>query len=107
MVMHIENHQQFTDEVLNYDGVVLIDFYADWCGPCRMLAPMVEELAEDFAGKNVKIVKINVDHNQETPAAYNVMSIPTVYIFNKGKTEWPIVGVSPKTVYSEKISSYL
>ena len=107
MVMHIENHQQFTDEVLNYDGVVLIDFYADWCGPCRMMAPMVEELAQDFAGKNVKIAKVNVDNNQETAGAYNVMSIPAVYIFNKGKTDGPIVGVSPKTVYSEKIASYL
>jgi len=101
--MKIITTHDFNTEVLEHSGVVLVDFYADWCGPCRMLGPMLEELDNDNNDKGVKFVKINVDDNQKTAALYGVMSIPTVIIFKDGKILDQKVGVQPKQSYADTI----
>lgn len=89
------NSENFEKEVLNSNELVLVDFYADWCGPCKMMAPVVEELAGELQGK-AKVGKINVDENQDLAMKYNVMSIPTLIIFKDGKEFKRFVGVRDK-----------
>lgn len=89
------NSENFEKEVLNSNEPVLVDFYADWCGPCKMMAPVVEELAGELQGK-AKVGKINVDENQDLAMEYNVMSIPTLIIFKEGKELKRFVGVKDK-----------
>jgi len=96
----------FEQVVLKSNQPVIVDFWAAWCGPCRMLAPIMEQLSEEYAGKAV-IVKVDVDANQEYAAKYGVRNIPTVLFFNKGEQVDKQVGVAPKNVYVEKLSSYL
>jgi thioredoxin 1 len=101
---------QFTDsnfqkEALESDIPVLVDFYADWCGPCKMMAPVVAELADEYAGK-FKIGKLNVDEQNETASKYRVMSIPTLMIFKDGKAVDTVVGAVPKKVLQDKLESY-
>lgn len=91
----ILNGDNFEEEVLNSKEPVLVDFYADWCGPCKMMAPVVEELANELQGKG-KAGKINVDQNQDLAMKYNVMSIPTLIIFKEGKEVSRFVGVTDK-----------
>ena len=88
--------ENFQKEVLNSEQPVLVDFYADWCGPCKMLAPVIEEIANELQGK-VKVGKVNVDENQDLAMEYNVMSIPTMIIFKKGKEEKRLVGLRSKS----------
>jgi thioredoxin 1 len=85
----------FEAEVIQSDTPVLVDFWAEWCAPCRMVAPVLEELAVEFAGK-VKIAKLNVDANRETAAKYDIMSIPTVILFRDGLAAKQVVGALPK-----------
>lgn len=85
----------FEADVLRSDVPVLLDFWAPWCGPCRMIAPVLDELAAEFGGQ-VKVVKINIDENQETPAQYGVRSIPTLLLFKEGKIAATQVGALPK-----------
>ena len=87
--------ENFEEEVLNSSEPVLVDFYADWCGPCKMMTPVVEELAEKLQGK-AKVGQINVDENQDLALEYNVMSIPTIIIFKDGKEAKRFVGVRDK-----------
>ena len=85
----------FVADVVNSDVPVLLDVWAPWCGPCKMIAPVLDELAVEFAGK-VKIVKINIDDNQATPAQFGVRSIPTLLLFKDGKPVASQVGALPK-----------
>jgi len=84
----------FEEEVLNFEGTVLVDFWASWCGPCRMLAPVIEELALSETDK--KFCKVNVDDEEELAAKFGIMSIPTVIIFKNGKEAAKSVGLRPK-----------
>lgn len=92
----------FQKEVLESDVPVLVDYYADWCGPCKMAAPIIEELAEEYEGK-VKIGKLDVDQNQQTAAKYGVMSIPTVVMFKDGEEVDRLVGFRGREGYESMI----
>jgi thioredoxin 1 len=94
----------FETEVLNSELPVLIDFWAAWCGPCKMIAPIVEELAAEYDGK-VKIGKLDVDDNQQTAIKYGVRSIPTVLLLQNGEVKDTIIGAVPKSVFVEKINA--
>ena len=85
----------FQAEVLEHEKPVLVDFWAPWCGPCRVIAPSLEEIAEEQA-ESLRIVKLNVDENQQTAARYGVMSIPTLIVFKNGEAAKTIVGALPK-----------
>lgn len=94
MSVLILNTQNFDQEVVNFNGVVLVDFYADWCGPCRMIAPEIEMLSQQFANDSrVKIGKVNVDENEELAGRYNIRGIPNVIIFKNGIVAKQIVGI--------------
>ena len=96
----------FEEEVLKSEGAVFVDFYADWCGPCRAVSPIVEELSEDYDGK-MRFVKVNVDNAPDVAAKYGVMSIPTLIIFNKGEREEVFVGAGPKSQYKGMIDKVI
>lgn len=96
----------FEKEVLNSTGVVLVDFWAPWCGPCRMVAPILEDLSAQYNG-SVKIVKVNVDENSNLAAQYNVMSIPTLIIFKDGKVVDQFVGAMPKPAIVKRLERWI
>jgi thioredoxin 1 len=98
--------QSFQETVLNSDKPVLVDFWAAWCGPCRMLGPIIEEVAIDFEGKAL-VGKVDVDNNQQISVDYGIRNIPTVLIFKNGEVVDKIVGVAPKEVIAEKLNAYL
>ncbi len=85
----------FQAEVIESDVPVLVDFWAPWCGPCRMVAPVVEEIAKERAGE-LKVVKMNTDENQQTALAFNIMSIPTLILFRHGQPAKTVIGAYPK-----------
>lgn|SRR5690554_5642872 len=95
--------QTFKDETTK--GLVLVDFWAQWCGPCKMIAPVLEELDQEI-GDKVKIAKLDVDDNQETAAQFGVMSIPTLLLFKDGEVVDKLVGFQPKEVLAERISAH-
>ncbi|MFA6055294.1 MAG: thioredoxin [Thermodesulfovibrionales bacterium] len=94
------------DEVLKAQGLVMIDFWAAWCGPCRMISPTVEELSKEYGGK-LKVMKLNTDDNSEIASRYKIMGIPTIMLFKNGAKVDQIVGVVPKQQLKEKIDSFL
>jgi len=109
--MASENVVQLTDasfdsEVTNYKGVVLIDFWAAWCGPCRAIAPVIEEIASEYLGK-AKISKMNVDENQMTPGKFNIRAIPTMIVFKDGKVVDQITGAVGKNLITSAIDKAL
>jgi thioredoxin 1 len=93
-LVHV-NDKSFASEVLNSDVPVLVDFWATWCGPCRSISPIVEELAKEFSGR-VKVTKLNVDESPATPTQYGVRGIPTLILFKGGKILDQLVGAHPK-----------
>jgi thioredoxin 1 len=93
----------FEGEVLKSDAPVLVDFWAEWCGPCVRLGPTIAEIADELAGK-AKIGKLNVDENPQVAQRYRVMSIPTVMVFRKGEVVKSLVGLQPKTQYLKALS---
>jgi thioredoxin 1 len=103
--------KQFTDssweqDVLSSDKPVLVDFWAEWCGPCRMIGPLVEELAKEYEGKAV-IGKLNVDENPGVASKYGIRSIPTLLVFKGGEVVDKIVGAVPKTMLAQKLDNQM
>ena len=94
--------ENFEKEVLKSEGKVLVDFYADWCMPCKMMSPIIDEIAEELQGK-IKVGKINVDNNQELAMKYDVMSIPTIMIFENGTLLKTFIGVTDKNDLLEQL----
>ncbi len=97
--------ENFDAEVLNGGSLAVVDFYADWCAPCKMMAPVIEELAKKYSGQ-VKIGKLNVDDNSQIAAKYRVMSIPTIMFFKNGEAVETFVGVQKKEELEAKIEQY-
>ncbi len=102
-IAHVSD-DQFDVEVLQSSEPVLVDFWAEWCGPCKMIAPILDELAETYGGR-LKVAKINIDHNQQTPRNYNVRGIPTLMIFKNGKVEATQIGAVSKTQLTQLIDA--
>ncbi len=96
----------FTTEVLESDLPVVVDFWAEWCGPCKVIGPALEEISDEMAGK-VKIVKVNIDENPQTPMQYGVRGIPTLLIFDKGEVKAEKIGAAPKSKLSEWVEQSL
>ena len=96
----------FAREVEQHEGVTMVDFWAAWCGPCHVVAPVIEEIAEEYEGR-VKVAKLDVDANQDTAVSFNVRSIPSILFFKNGRHIDTVVGVVPKAHLVEKIEQYL
>ena len=96
----------FEQEVLKAEVPVLVDFWAPWCGPCRMIAPIVEELASEYNGK-LKVVKLNTDENQDTAVRYGIRSIPTLGIFKDGKVVDSVIGAVPKKFLEDRLKAHM
>lgn len=97
---------EFESEVLRSSIAVFVDFYADWCGPCKVVAPTMEALSKEYAGK-VKFVKVNVDNNQELAMKYDIMGIPTAILFENGRVKDSVVGAYPAAAYRQRLDRAL
>ena len=105
VIVHVSDGS-FEEEVLNADQPVLIDYWAEWCGPCKMIAPILDELAADYSEK-IKIAKLNIDDNPETPTKYGIRGIPTLMLFKNGNVEATKVGAVSKSQLVDFIDSNL
>ncbi len=103
----ILNDQNFEAEVLKSEVPVLVDFWAPWCGPCKIMGPIIEEIAKDLEGKPVKVAKMNADESHEIPEKYGIMSIPTLMIFKGGEVVEQMVGVTAKDKLVEKLTAHM
>jgi len=104
--IHYVTDDSFAAEVLQSKQPVLVDYWAEWCGPCKMIAPILDEIANDYAGR-LKVVKLNIDDNQTTPASFGVRGIPTLMLFKNGAVEATKVGALSKSQLSAFIDSHL
>ena len=101
-MVNVFNEENFENEVINTDKTTIVDFYADWCGPCKMMSPVIDKIAEENA-ESIKVGKVNVDENQELAMKYNVMSIPTILVFKNGNLVKTFIGVTSKSEIEEAI----
>ena len=104
-IVHVTD-DSFEDEVLKSPQPVLVDYWADWCGPCKMIAPVLDEIAKDYAGR-LKVAKLNIDENQATPPRYGIRGIPTLMLFRKGEVEATKIGAVSKSQLTAVIDSNL
>ena len=105
LIKHITD-ASFESDVLQPGTTVLVDYWAEWCGPCKMIAPILDETAESYKGK-VQIAKMNVDENPKTPASYGITSIPTLNVYQGGQLVKSIVGAKPKQALLADLAAYL
>jgi len=101
------NDKNFKEEVLDSKTPTLVDFWASWCGPCKAQGPIIDELAEEYEGEDIKIAKLNVEENPSTPTQFQIMSIPTIILFNSGKPTEVMVGVQDKEILKKKIDAII
>ncbi len=104
-IIHVGD-DSFEDAVLNHEGPVLVDFWAPWCGPCKQIAPVLDEIARDFAGR-LTVAKVNIDENPNTPGKYGVRGIPTLMLFSGGNVQGTKVGAMNKAKLTEFIDEHL
>ena len=104
-VLHIQG-TDFEKEVLQSEVPAVVDFYADWCGPCRMVSPIIEALSKEYAGR-AKFVKINTDESPDLAGRFNIMSIPTIMIFKNGQVSSTTIGAGPSAIYKQRIEAAL
>jgi thioredoxin 1 len=104
---HILTDANFEEEVLKSDKLIFVDFWAPWCGPCQLMGPIVDELAQEYEGKNIAMGKCNVDENPNTAAQYDIMSIPTFLLFKDGKMIDQVVGAVQKEKLKEMIDKHV